>query len=42
MNTLTKELFNKYFKITETGEVIFTGNKLVIQIPEQFLNDGIT
>lgn len=42
MNALTKELFNKFFKITDTGEVIFTGNKLVIQIPEQFLNDGIT
>lgn len=42
MNELTKSLFNKYFKIGENKEVIFTGNKLVIQIPEQFLDDGIT
>lgn len=39
---LTKELFNKYFKKSDNGEVFFTGNKLVIQVPEQFLDNGIT
>jgi len=37
----SKEMMKKYFKI-ENGEVIFTGSKLIIQIPEKFIEDDIT
>lgn len=37
----SKNLFKEYFKLVDE-EVIFIGNKLVIQIPEKFITDGIT
>lgn len=35
------ELYDQYFKI-EDGAVIFKGTKLIIQVPQSFIDDGIT
>jgi hypothetical protein len=37
----SKSMFKQFFK-RENEEVVFIGNKLIIQIPEKFIEDGIT
>lgn len=37
-----KGILNKYLKQLEDNSIIFTGNKLVIHIPEKFIENGIT
>lgn len=39
---LSEELFNKYFKPQPDTSIVFTGSKMIIQIPESFLVKGIS